>query len=669
MRRSGAATSPGGFHVGAGSMARKSASETKPKKATSVFSSIFGRRTDPVKQKQLSPAVRRRNPSVGSSAGATPQAGPAVGGGGDGPATITSSPSRRVGSPEGQSIVMRALGPLLRTASLKRPMASGMLLKGLGLQLSYDERNEMCLISDVTENSPAAKTELLFVDDALVEINGTFVLDLSLDKVIMILATVGHEVVLRVSTIESASSALTRARRETQSGSEPGIPDDTGRKKQLLYDSAFWSNAPTDSPITARLAASNADKSPTLLEMADHAGDERHEDVSLDMLASDLSNDATDDLNISGIEQFGNVSSATNQDGSSDVSQELDLSGISLLGAEADDEGEASSLAASSPDSGGAVNLPSSGGMNLPSPRGINRPASSGMNLPAAARIGRRIVGASFDEGSGTSGVAPPTQETAVAPLSPADEPMLEGASSTKVGDTDYGFFVKLPPKRAARRPSATLSDGGKGKGFLTRVFSSSSEPSNPVKTFAHPPDDVFIDERRISRDIISMKGSGPSKPAGLRRRGDRPSSVSSEPPRLTLEDQVRVAMGDETSKVLSFLQSIGLEKYIEIFTEEEIDMETLPSLNDSDLEKMGIKTVGARKKIMRGITQQMASQWQGSPDSSERSYHAGSVPISFRHSARSVSGMSVASSVPMTPSEHSAFSAVTDDPRDGLLS
>ena len=95
--------------------------------------------------------------------------------------------------------------------------------------------------------------------------------------------------------------------------------------------------------------------------------------------------------------------------------------------------------------------------------------------------------------------------------------------------------------------------------------------------------------------------------------------------------------------------------------------METLPSLTDSDLEKMGIKTVGARKKIMRGITQQMASQW--SPDSSERSYHAGSVPITFRHGSRSISGTSVASSVPMTPSEHSAFSTVMDDARDGMLS
>merc|ERR1719272_1136395 len=121
--------------------------------------------------------------------------------------------------------------------------------------------------------------------------------------------------------------------------------------------------------------------------------------------------------------------------------------------------------------------------MNLPSTGGINRPTSSGMNLSSTARIDRQNAGVSPGESTGTAGVAPPTPASAV-PMCAADEPIVEGASSTKVGGTDYGFFVKLPPKRAARKPSATLSDGGdkdgggKGKGFLTRVFSSSSESS-----------------------------------------------------------------------------------------------------------------------------------------------------------------------------------------------
>lgn len=56
-------------------------------------------------------------------------------------------------------------------------------------------------------------------------------------------------------------------------------------------------------------------------------------------------------------------------------------------------------------------------------------------------------------------------------------------------------------------------------------------------------------------------------------------------------------------SPVISeFLQDLNLDKYVPIFVEEEVDFDTLLTLNDDDLKEIGIKLLGPRKKITTAI-------------------------------------------------------------------
>jgi hypothetical protein len=60
-----------------------------------------------------------------------------------------------------------------------------------------------------------------------------------------------------------------------------------------------------------------------------------------------------------------------------------------------------------------------------------------------------------------------------------------------------------------------------------------------------------------------------------------------------------------EDTRTTDFLNSIGLGEYAPAFAEHKVDYETLMDLGDSDLEKMGIKALGARKRILKGIREQ----------------------------------------------------------------
>lgn len=48
-----------------------------------------------------------------------------------------------------------------------------------------------------------------------------------------------------------------------------------------------------------------------------------------------------------------------------------------------------------------------------------------------------------------------------------------------------------------------------------------------------------------------------------------------------------------------SMLSSVGLEKYIGLFTKHEIDLSTFPSLTDNDLIELGVTAFGARRKML----------------------------------------------------------------------
>jgi len=64
----------------------------------------------------------------------------------------------------------------------------------------------------------------------------------------------------------------------------------------------------------------------------------------------------------------------------------------------------------------------------------------------------------------------------------------------------------------------------------------------------------------------------------------------------------VSQAWAGDSGGILGWLKSIGLEKYETEFRDNEITLNILPELTDADLKEMGIKSLGARKRILQAI-------------------------------------------------------------------
>lgn len=52
---------------------------------------------------------------------------------------------------------------------------------------------------------------------------------------------------------------------------------------------------------------------------------------------------------------------------------------------------------------------------------------------------------------------------------------------------------------------------------------------------------------------------------------------------------------------VRDWLNGLGLSRYAEAFETNDVDIEVLPSLNEADLEKLGV-SLGHRKKILKAV-------------------------------------------------------------------
>lgn len=69
-------------------------------------------------------------------------------------------------------------------------------------------------------------------------------------------------------------------------------------------------------------------------------------------------------------------------------------------------------------------------------------------------------------------------------------------------------------------------------------------------------------------------------------------------------------------SNVSKWLEELGLGQYTEAFTQNDIDEELLPELNDADLEKLGISSLGHRKKLLKAIAALQVSESAPAPTS-----------------------------------------------------
>jgi hypothetical protein len=54
-----------------------------------------------------------------------------------------------------------------------------------------------------------------------------------------------------------------------------------------------------------------------------------------------------------------------------------------------------------------------------------------------------------------------------------------------------------------------------------------------------------------------------------------------------------------------TWLNSLGLAKFVDVFQQNEISIDVLPYLTETHLEKMGVPTIGARLKILSSIAKQ----------------------------------------------------------------
>jgi hypothetical protein len=62
--------------------------------------------------------------------------------------------------------------------------------------------------------------------------------------------------------------------------------------------------------------------------------------------------------------------------------------------------------------------------------------------------------------------------------------------------------------------------------------------------------------------------------------------------------------VADSGDSILEWLESIGLEKYEEDFRRNDITLDILPELTDSDFRDMGIRSLGARKRLLKAIAE-----------------------------------------------------------------
>ncbi|XP_054008177.1 protein bicaudal C isoform X1 [Hylaeus anthracinus] len=129
-----------------------------------------------------------------------------------------------------------------------------------------------------------------------------------------------------------------------------------------------------------------------------------------------------------------------------------------------------------------------------------------------------------------------------------------------------YGFSQSIPP----------ISTGDLSKELTT---------SRPSDLWKEPTTPVF------SGEIDFGIGSGKDRVGQI--------GVSSNYMEHTPSTHLNKILSHRYTDLTSMLTSVGLEKYIRLFTSHEVDMATFPTLTEKDLCEIGISAWGARRKIM----------------------------------------------------------------------
>ena len=66
--------------------------------------------------------------------------------------------------------------------------------------------------------------------------------------------------------------------------------------------------------------------------------------------------------------------------------------------------------------------------------------------------------------------------------------------------------------------------------------------------------------------------------------------------------------------QIADWLEKLGLGQYAQRFAENDIDFDLLSDLTDHDLEKIGVTSVGHRRKLLRGRTNEVREHHRDLP-------------------------------------------------------
>ncbi|CAN0915347.1 SEC23-interacting protein [Linum grandiflorum] len=97
------------------------------------------------------------------------------------------------------------------------------------------------------------------------------------------------------------------------------------------------------------------------------------------------------------------------------------------------------------------------------------------------------------------------------------------------------------------------------------------------------------------------LNSDPPKSKQGASKPARRNVAVEAPEPQLKKGELSKLGKLPENTSVDSFLQSLGLEKYLLTFQAEEVDMTVLVHMTDDDLKALGVP-MGPRKKIILGL-------------------------------------------------------------------
>src|SRR5262245_40181361 len=94
-------------------------------------------------------------------------------------------------------------------------------------------------------------------------------------------------------------------------------------------------------------------------------------------------------------------------------------------------------------------------------------------------------------------------------------------------------------------------------------------------------------------------KRTGESDPLGTIRRLEAATTSR----RVSVSSGLRANRhGASMQQIADWLQKLGLGQYVDRFAENDIDFAVLADLTDQDLEKIGVASLGHRRKLLRAI-------------------------------------------------------------------